>query len=293
MSNTTPKLLLGVLVVALAWGSTTMQLAIAQAEEQSLVAGETAAVERAAAAARWESAVVSARRGAEPVAASARAAGTSAGTLATPEDLAALETAIAVLDAALEGRDIGAIAAARTRLFSAHTVFLEAVGVNAESLVSANGSADQPAKDAVSTAVARLRSAVADDVDTEAALLELRSAADRVVASHEANVAAAAAAAAAAAEAAARSTDAADDGTGAAPPIAPGPVERWVVTHPTPIIETFGDYRPGCEVIIGEWDWWYEDPPGYVAVDPGYPYDIEVMEFEGRYLATKSLPCAV
>jgi len=101
-------------------------------------------------------------------------------------------------DDALEGRDIGAIAAARTRLVSARSVFLGAVGVNAESLVSANASADQAAKDAVSTAVTRLRSAVADDVDAEAALLELRSATDRVVASHQANVAAAEAAAAAA-----------------------------------------------------------------------------------------------
>jgi hypothetical protein len=268
--------------------STAVQVSISQAEEQSIAAGEAASAERAAAAARWESAVSYARRGAEPVAASARAAATSAGTLATAEDVAALEKAVAVLDDALEGRDIGAIAAARTRLASAHAVFLEAVGVTAESLLPANGSADQAAKDAVSTAVTRLRSAVADDVDTEAALLELRSAADRVVASHQANVAAAAAAAAAA-----RSTEATDDGSGASLPIAPGPVEHWVVTHPIPIIEAFGDYRPGCEVIIGEWTWWYEDPPGYVAVDPGYPYDIEVMEFEGRYAGVKSLPCVV
>ncbi|WP_159606467.1 hypothetical protein [Agromyces humi] len=56
-------------------------------------------------------------------------------------------------------------------------------------------------------------------------------------------------------------------------------------------VDAYGDLWPGCPVVFGVWDWWYPDAAGYVVVDPAYPYDLDVMEFEGRPLAVKSLPC--
>lgn len=269
-----------------------VQASIAQAEQRHVKETEQSAAERAASADRWQRAVAGARRSIEPVADAARAAIESAGDLADAEATAALDGAVTELDRAMEGRDLGAMGAARTAVRAAHAAFLEAVCVGAEARVAANGSADPAAKDEAASAITDVRAAVADGEDAAGSLERLRSASDRVVASHAANVAAAAAGAAAAAAAAGAPEE---EGSGASSSTTPRPPSTPLVTgfppQPPLRIEAAGDYRPGCETEY-TWDWWYPDSAtGYVLVAPAYSYDYEVMWFEGRWMGVKSLPC--
>jgi hypothetical protein len=292
MSPLASKLAIGILVAALALGSAGVQVSIARAADEAEAAALDSDADRRRAAARWDAAIESARAQAEATAKPARSAAADVGDLALAADADRLAEAIDALDDAAAGRDIGAIAAGCNDLEAELVVFRGAVAANAESVLAANASADGAAKTAMAAAIATMQPSDDDESISRAPFAALRSAADRVIASHQANVAAAAAAAAAAAEAASRAAEAEDVGSVAPPPNPSVPDRLWV-DHPIPTIEAFGDYRPGCEVDIGYWDWWYEDPPGYVAVAPGYPYDIEVMEYEGRYLGVKSLPCLV
>lgn len=298
MSPLFSKLTVGILVVALALGSAGVQVSVARAADEAEAVAAASGEQRRRAAARWDAAVESARAQAAAAVKPARAAAADVGDLASAVDGDRLAEAIAALDEAADGRDIGVIAARCNELDAELVAFGGAVAVNAEAVLAASPSADEPAKADMTAAIATVHPGDGDEPTTGAAFAALRSATDRLIASHQANVAAAAAeaeAAAAAADAAARSAEDAGgaddrgDGTTATPPNPPLP--SFPRDRPVPIIDAFGDYRPGCEVIVGEWDWWYEDPPGYVAITPGYPYDIEVMEYEGRYVGVKSLPC--
>jgi len=277
------KYAVAALIALLALGSVGMQVSAAAAESRSSATRDATVRAQEQAADRWAAAVSSARAEAGPVVEAARAAAGGAGDLATAESATRLDEALQGLDAALSGRAIGAIAARRDEVAAAIAAFRLATAGSAETLLAEHPAADQTAKDALGDAIAAARAETGRGV---AEIGALRRAADRVVSSHRTNTAAAEAAAAAAATAAA--TGGADaSGSGA-------PTPAVSFTPPIPpaelTVEARGDYWPGCPVLL-EWEWWYPDPTGYVVVDPGYPYDIEVMEFEGYPFAVKSLPC--
>lgn len=299
MSTIASKLIIGIVVSALALGSGGVQASITRAEEDAVAVAAASAEERRRAIERWDAAVESARASIATVAEPARKAAADVGDLATAGDVAELTAAIEALDKAAAGRDIGAIAARRDELIGALAVFRGAVATNAETVLTANPTADQTARDELLTSIGSMRTIRGGDPDSTTVLAMTRSAADRVIASHQANVAAAAAtAAAAAAEAAARAASEANAAGSNRPSTTPTPTTPGVTFpwNPAPTeltIDAWGDFWPGCEVIFGEWDWWYPDSSGYVSIDPGYPYDIEVMEYEGRLLGVKSLPCVI
>jgi hypothetical protein len=247
----------------------------------------------------WAAAVEVARLQARRVADAAAAVVAGSGDLAAGDAGAALDGALGDLESATTRRDIGAISARRDDVIEALAAFREAVAAAAEARAGEFPSADQPAKDELVGAVAAVRAT--DDLGVTE-IGAVRRAADRVAVSHRANVAAAeaaavAAAAAAAATAAASGGAAGTGSDGAAgpsgtpvPPSSPVAFPRF----PTELtIDAYGDYWPGCPVEVFQWDWWYYDSSGYVLVDPGYPYDIEVMTFEGRIAGVKSLPCVL
>lgn len=293
MSSTAAKLSIALLICAIGLGSTAVQVTMARAADDAAAAAVESAAEERHAGERWDVAVAAARAQAERAASPARTAVDVIGDLALPAQRERLADAIAALDEASEGRDIGAIAARCSDLEDELVAFQQAVVTNAESSLAANGSADAASRSALTDAIDAIRPGEDASPVPVSAFARLRSVADQLVASHQAAITAAAAAAAAAAEAAgsvvsddADETSETSSTTPPSPPLAPG----WVVRTP-PVLELNGDFRPGCEVVFGEWDWWYENTPGYVVVDPGYPYDIEIMEYEGSYLGVKSLPC--
>lgn len=295
MSSTAAKLSIALLICAIGLGSSAVQVTMARAADDAAAAAVESAAEERHAGERWDVAVAGARAQAERAAGPARTAVDIVGDLALPAERERLADAIAALDEASEGRDIGAIAARCSDLENEFVAFQQAVVRNAESSLAANGSADAASRSDLTDAIDAIRPGPDAGPVPASAFARLRSVADQVVASHQAAITAAAAAAAAAAGEAAGAavSDEADETSGASstttptsPPLAPG----WVVRTP-PALELNGDFRPGCEVVFGEWDWWYENTPGYVVVDPGYPYDIEIMEYEGSYLGVKSLPC--
>src|SRR5215218_3144341 len=279
MSTIASKLTIGILVSTLALGSAGVQTSIARAEEDSAAAAVARAEERVRAAARWDAAVESAREATALFVEPVRGAAASVGDLATAGDTAELDAAIDALDTATAGRDIGAIAARRNDVIAALAVFRRAVAASAEAVLVATPSADAIVKGELTAAIENARAIVVDQDDLPAVLSQLRSAADQVIASQQAAAAAAAAdaaAAAAGADAAARSAAEGETGFVGQSPASPGAAFEWHPTYQTGLtIDAWGDYRPGCEVVFGEWDWWYYDSSGYVSIDPGYPYDIE------------------
>jgi hypothetical protein len=295
--SSTGKLAVVALVALIATASFGLQASAASASDRAAASRAAEEHEREQASERWAAAVASAGVQARRVADAAAAVIGGSGDLARPDVASALDAALRALDEALEGRDIGAIAGRRDEVAEALGVFRQAVADAAEARKGEYPSADQAARDELDRAVAAVRAA--EDLGV-AEIGILRRAADRVVGSHREAVAAAeAAAAAAAASAAAAAAATGESGeSGGSPasgasttPSGPPPGLRRYPTELT--IDAYGDYWPGCPVVVGEWDWWYYDSTGYVVVDPGYPYDIEVMSYEGRLLGVKSLPCII
>lgn len=296
MSLPPSKLAIGVLVLVLAVGGVGLQVSMAGAAEERDAAEQAAQVDRRMAAARWDAAVVSAREAAARVVEPARSAAADLGDLAPAVDVARLGRALLALDRALATKDIGAIAARRDDVNAELARLTEAAAMSADGALAANPSASESTRAAVSAALASLRSRDDGEPIARASLTGLRTAIDELIASHAANVAAAAAAAAAAEAANAGEMSGEDSGATSGSSFTPGlnTLPRRPIGSPTPpAVTLLGDYRPGCETQW-EWDWWYEDSPGHVTVNPSYAYDIAFMPgSEGYYLSgVRSVRCA-
>lgn len=216
------------------------------------------------------------------------------GDLADARTIDRLSAATSLLSHALESADLEAVATRRDDVSSLLVAFNRRVAAAADARLATHASADQPAKDELRAAIDLVMADAAGEDVVPNHLAALRSAVDRAASSHDVNVAAAIAAEAARAASEQQPAEDSDGpatgtGVGGTPT---GPVFTPLV-RPSITFDVVGDYRPGCVTRTGEWDWWYPDASGYVLVSPAYPFDTELMTFEGHDLAVKSLPCDV